>query len=441
MFNDEQKTGEGLDRWKDPRYLESWKEERRQKLETAWAFRAPLFSGLVLSALPNVESRDQVVIEARELQQSNETLTKRAQRLENSFHRPKQNRTSPYRVPSLIVREDNGAFVLSPWAERADGDQLKQAKAMIQLGLNKKAQRVLACSLLGGEVVCQSGHKFSVKYACGSRYCRFCGPKAAARLFAKCCGPLSEVTSQVLQCGVAGCHECEHAKHERLVPHWPPSPGAKPIRVVAKLDFTLKNTGKADSERVKFLNECIRRFFRTIEKQFDIPRSQYGVLWCDELGGNNTNVHAHAVYVGPWLPQERKQLSKLWADITADGSFIVSIKYAKSFPAALMHALKYSAKFVHNSTPERRAQLEKSFHRTRRVHALAAFYNPKRRLPAPEPSAGHGLRCPICNERVSEPSGWRPLTELGVLGLQDLREAHRLKGRNLVFEGLPGGSG
>lgn len=308
---------------------------------------------------------------------------------------------------------------------------------MIEFGLPKKAQRVLACSLLGGEVTCQSGHKFSVRYACGSRYCRLCGPKAATRLFARYCSSLSTATSRLLRCGVSACPECDHAEHAKVVPHWPPCGGIRPKNVIAKLDFTLKNTGKADSERVKFLNKSIRRFFRAVEKRFGVSRKHYGVLWCDELGGNNTNVHAHAVYVGPWLPQKHKELSRLWAAITRDGSFIVSIKYAKSFPAALMHALKYPAKFAQKSTPQRRAELEKVFHRTRRVHSLAAFYNPKHPETSSEPSSVPGLRCPICNERVSEPNGWRPMTELEAKGLQDIRELHRHKKRDLVL----GGSG
>jgi hypothetical protein len=106
-----------------------------------------------------------------------------------------------------------------------------------------------------------------------------------------------------------------------------------------------------------------------------------------------------------------------------------------------MHALKYSAKFVYRSTPERRAQLEKIFHRTRRVHALAAFYNPKPQLSANEPVTTQGLRCPICNERVSEPSGWRPIAEFEDKGLQDIREVRRQKGRDLVLSGQIGGSG
>ena len=44
---------------------------------------------------------------------------------------------------------------------------------------------------------------------------------------------------------------------------------------------------------------------------------QYGLLWCDEFGGwnpeskaYNTNLHAHGVYVGPYIP--RDLLVEVW---------------------------------------------------------------------------------------------------------------------------------
>ncbi len=154
------------------------------------------------------------------------------------------------------------------------------------------------------------------------------------------------------------------------------------------------------------LNDCIKKFCRTIERRYGIARSAYGLAYCDELGGGNTNAHAHGVYVGPWLPQskERKELSKLWAEITRDGSFIISIKYAKSFAAALYHAVKYPAKLISSSSPGRLADLEAVFHRVRRFHTLAAFYNPKSdpteaKPASPEDSLRH---CPVCNELLSE---------------------------------------
>jgi hypothetical protein len=185
------------------------------------------------------------------------------------------------------------------------------------------------------------------------------------------------------------------------------------------------------------LNDCIKKFYRAIERRYGIARSEYGLAYCDELGGGNTNAHAHGVYVGPWLPQskERKELSKLWAEITQDGSFIISIKYAKNFAAALFHAVKYPAKLISSSSPERLADLEAVFHRVRRFHTLAAFYNPKLELTdtKPAPQEGSLRHCPVCSELLSEIKAWVPLVQLEKLS--DLREVRLEQGRARIFSG------
>ena len=111
-----------------------------------------------------------------------------------------------------------------------------------------------------------------------------------------------------------------------------------------KLDITTRNVGEMPTaEEVRQFNKDIRKLFRAIEREFGISRREYGVLWCCEFGSGNTNLHAHGVYAGPCLPQ--RELSRLWSVIRSDGSFIVSIKKARSFEAALGHALKYPSKF------------------------------------------------------------------------------------------------
>jgi hypothetical protein len=226
---------------------------------------------------------------------------------------------------------------------------------------------------------------------------------------------------------------------KRLVPHWPVY-GHVPKAVIAKLDFTCKNSGEMPTpEEVKAFNKNIRKFFRAVERRFDISRHSYGVLWCDEFGGQvtrdgkigNTNLHAHAVYAGPYLPQKSKELSKLWAEITRDGSFIVSIKAAKSFHQALCHALKYAGKFL-SRDPQRLAELELTFHGVRRVHSLAAFYHPKdieKHLPEP-------AMCPLCNEPLFDASGpWLPVAELQKRGVHDLEKVRIEVGRERVLTG------
>ena len=172
---------------------------------------------------------------------------------------------------------------------------------------------------------------------------------------------------------------------------------------------------------------------RAIERRFRITRLEYALAVHDEIGGGNTNAHAHAVYVGPYLPQ--RWLSETWKKICKDGSFIVSIKLAKNVAAALWHATKYPAKFIHSSTPERLAQLELSYHRVRRFRLLGAFDKriAERVVAGDANEEGcqmdeilndheHGSRCPYCDSQLRRVGGWRLLEELKAEGLKDLDE-------------------
>jgi hypothetical protein len=133
----------------------------------------------------------------------------------------------------------------------------------------------------------------------------------------------------------------------------PPPHGTHPRVVCAKIDFTVRYNKGIDfpsPERMRELNTLIKKFWRAAENKFALKRAAYGFAYCDELGGNNDNPHAHGVYVGPFLPngrkgsKEPKPVSELWEKITRSssfrGSFIVSLKYADSFSEALYHAVK-----------------------------------------------------------------------------------------------------
>jgi hypothetical protein len=194
-------------------------------------------------------------------------------------------------------------------------------------------------------------------------------------------------------------------------------------------------------DEVRSFNSAIKRFFRLVERQFGLERKKYGVLWCDEFGGKNTNLHAHAMYAGPWLPNKRKQLASLWKAACQgtpfQGSFIVSIKPAKSFEAGLAHALKYAGKFL-SKDPERLADLELAFHGVRRVHTLAAFYNAAPKADA-ESAAADGPVCPICSAALERVGGFCLIKKLRDDGCRDLFEARRQAGRERVFRGPPPG--
>ena len=306
-----------------------------------------------------------------------------------------------------------------PLAEKvgAPATQLEQAAAMHKVGLKTKAQRKAHCNVLGERRDCTSNpnHRFYVRYKCGNRYCENCGHHIYARLFAK--------------------HLLLDAVARSLVPQWPVRMRC-PARVIAKIDITIRNTGIMPTpEAVRKFNRDIRKFFRLLERRLGISRKDYGVLWCNEFGGSNTNLHAHAVYAGPFLPQKKKELSRLWSEVIGEQAF-VSIKAARSFRAALAHALKYPGKFVRCSTPERLAELEKAFHRVRRVHTLARFYNvkPGDAQEPPEDWAGSSC-CPLCPGTLEKVRGWhlRPIPELENEGLKDIEDVRREMTRERAF--------
>lgn len=297
-----------------------------------------------------------------------------------------------------LAFDEHGNFS-EPLAGKLGPRQAKHAHLLLQLGLAGKARRQAWCGLIARRRDCFSGnleHRFYTACLCGNRYCSTCGPKSFRDLFTR--------------------HSRLRPLAEDLQKHLP---GDHRPRVMAKFDITTVNLGEMPSaEEVRKFNKDIRRFFRAIEKRFGISRRDYGFLWCCEFGSGNTNLHAHGVYVGPALPQRKRELSKLWAEIRGDGSRIVSIKQARSFEAALGHALKYPSKFF-DAAPERLAELEVAFDRVRRVHTLARFYNPDiEREPGEDVSADAG-HCPLCGDVLLDVKGWHFVDDLRREGRRD----------------------
>jgi hypothetical protein len=399
------------DQWKDPRYVEAWRNSHKKKIEQKWAERLR-YEPFLLN--PKQQAREAT-------QGEYESLGKRAERLEPGAKKKARSADQArHQVPAMIAYDRE--WIIHPAVRWASNDKLTKSQSMYRNGLEKKAQREIACGLLGGEIECRSGHKFSSAYRCGNRYCTTCAPIDGKKLFARQADRLLFVATRLMLCGVDECAECSKAIEEKRLPHWPPPPKpARPRIVCAKLDFTLKHNpadGMPAPERMRELNSMIKKFCRAIERRFRISRKEYGLAYCDELGGNNSNPHAHGIYVGPWLPQskEQKELSNLWREITGGESFILSIKFARNFSEALFHAIKYPAKFATRSSPKRLAELETVFHRVRRFHTLAAFYAPE----APEKEKPQVKRCPICDDFLTEPRGWVELRTLAARGLREI---------------------
>lgn len=350
--------------------------------------------------------------------------------------------------PAMQLPECNDLVALAD-TFGASSERLSQAQAMKRLGLRSKAKRVLLCEKLGHRLDCavSPDHRFYQPYLCGARFCAICGPSWFRQQFSDSLVALEPIVQHLLD---------EGAKHGREI-------------VIAKIDFTVPNTGTMPTpSQVREFHEAIRLFWRAAERLFGISRQEYGQLGCDEFGGSktrqhplgNTNLHRHSVYVGQRLPQKNRELSAIWSivwlakeqrkemfrfvrkngvaaawnQLEPSQRRFVSIKRAKSFRAALAHSLKYPAKFLGNSTPERLAELEAAFHRTRRFSTGGAFYNVKVvREPGEDSTIG---QCPICGGPLSEiVEPWVSAFVLQSEGRRNIGEARHQTGRAKILSG------
>jgi hypothetical protein len=342
----------------------------------------------------------------------------------------------PFGADDLIDSEEIGIFGTedSPYpfalpvnaigAARAAGapsNQVRQAEELAARGLGTKAKRQAMCGVYGRRCDCSNtacrfrGYR---PFRCKNRYCSGeCGRLAYNALFKKYLGLLPVAEKLVAGNRVAG----------------------NRARVIAKLDFTTINLGRMPTrDEVRAFNACIKLFLRALERAMRFKRSEYGVLYCDEFGGENTNLHAHGIYVGPVIPRQwfgkGKKLSEMWKAACRrtvfEGSFLISAKEAGGFERGLGHALKYAGKFL-SKDPCRLADLELAFHGVRRVHALSAFYNA---LPESEPGDERdGPSCPQCGSALTEGSSFIAVCVLRREGRCELGEARRAMGRGKVF--------
>ncbi len=217
----------------------------------------------------------------------------------SSFERWRQNRLRDYfgsnkpappdsRDALPVLPEDTASTLASRYG--ASQERLSQALVLESLGLRGKARRLVLCGRLGHRINHQESRqackrKFLEPYFCREKYCTFCGPQQFRELFAKLQNALAPVAETLV---------CEGSRNGRHM-------------VIAKLDFTVPNDGRMPSpQEVRKFHADLRRFWRAVERKFGIRRSEYGVVRCDEVGGSNTNLHCHCAYVGPWLPQKKK---------------------------------------------------------------------------------------------------------------------------------------
>jgi hypothetical protein len=330
------------------------------------------------------------------------------------------------RAKNLQPKVETGGELIrlgeSVWQDRA---MVAKAVEMWDAGMSAGAVRQVQCSRIAWMRHCIAhGHLWHRVFRCGLRFCPLCMSSVYESLFYEAVERLGPVAS-------------------RLVPEWPVERGL-PLRVIAKIDFTIRNDGEMPSrEKVRWFNRAIRRFFVRLARRCNWEKGEWGAAWCAEFGPGNTNLHAHAVFCGPWIEQRRREASALWSKVVGEYA-IVSVKAAKSFHHALRHAIKYPAaswKYF-SASPERLASLEKAFYTVKRFHTVGAFYNPPADAKVPPTILASYDKCPTCGSRLEDvpASCWFSLHELMRMGSRDFgawEREQRLLGRVIV----PAGAG
>jgi len=215
------------------------------------------------------------------------------------------------------------------------------AQVLIDNGLASKANRYIECCCYGVRIQCKGpdSHQLFSPLYCDLRYCPRCGPRQFARLIEKH-SPAIKAVSRKRKRGYT----------------------------LREITFTSLNTGELSASQNKKFNQDVKNTLKKVLKGSD---GCWGALWCDEVGFNNTNLHAHVLVYGPYI--EQSVLAEAWKKTS--GHTVVYIKKAHvNGPKALIHLLKYVSK-VPADDPQIIGQLEVAFHKCRRVHALGVFYD------------------------------------------------------------------
>jgi hypothetical protein len=252
---------------------------------------------------------------------------------------------------------------------------------LISENFKNKGLRFRDCHRKGMVVECkgQDKHRFAIAYCCDLRFCSFCAPRSFMRLM---------------------------KKHSPVLEH---------IRSHPRSDFRLReitltslNTGTITKQQVNAFNGYVKKALMILMKGVQ----GWGALSVDEVGFNNTNLHAHIPFYGPFIPQAR--LVEVWKQVS--GFEVAWIELTEAVgPRALLHLLKYVSKPPTND-PAILARLEVAFHRARRVFAYKSFYNFKCE-PEKKNEEKPDRACPLCGAVLVVNRELRPLSILREEGL------------------------
>jgi hypothetical protein len=152
------------DQWKDAQLVERWKQERKASIESSWKKNerlnfAPLLLGVPVAAAPDLSALASYEQAAELTQCESESLLDRAHRIEGRKGSQRtyrgSSRAEAHRVPDLIAH-DGEQWILSPMANRAKAEHIAKSKRMYEQGLTKKAQRQIACGILGARLTAKT---------------------------------------------------------------------------------------------------------------------------------------------------------------------------------------------------------------------------------------------------------------------------------------------
>ncbi|PWT79041.1 MAG: hypothetical protein C5B58_14380 [Acidobacteria bacterium] len=242
------------------------------------------------------------------------------------------------------------------------------AVVLIEAGLVSKANRFVECSRYAYLYQCEGPdqHRLFSPIYCDLRFCPRCAPRQFARLLKK----YEPIVRQVYS-------------------------NQKPGFRLREITLTSANLGSLNSAQVRRFNQAAKT---TLKKLMRKVRG-WGAIWCDEVGFDNTNLHAHVLFYGPYIPQ--RVLAQVWNEVS--GHQVVWINEASgNGSSALLYLLKYVSK-APTRDANRVGQLEVAFHKTRRIHSLGVFYRLAGRDPDNEYSEWTG--CPHCGADIEKQPG------------------------------------
>ncbi len=242
------------------------------------------------------------------------------------------------------------------------------SRVLVENKLFSKANRFTECSRYAHLYECEGSEKHSLfsPIYCDLRFCPRCAPRQFARLIEKYMPILTAVCS-----------------------------ASKKGFLLREITLTTRNTGKLSANGVKQFNLDVKTTLKALMGK----AKGWGAIWCDEVGFNNTNLHAHILCYGPYISQDA--LAETWRQVS--GHEIVYIKKApKRGETALMHLLKYVSKPPAND-PILVGELEVAFHGCRRIHTVGVFYNFAKEDPDNKQSVW--TTCPHCGAEITKLPG------------------------------------